>query len=1233
MTFMICGPLDLPDDVVTALEQERLVIFAGAGVSMGPPADLPSFDRLAKNIAGNPDLEIEKPIDELLGDLVESGVKVHELCRGIIDQPGRSHNVIHADLLRLFRSAENVRIVTTNFDPHFSGAATAIGWTVPTFEAPMLPLGRDFAGIVHLHGSTRGLPRRMVLTDADFGGAYLTDAWASTFLRSLFAEFTILFIGYSHQDPPIRYLARGLTGRKGPKRFALTADTDVARWRSLGIVPVPYAKRAEPDVHGALNEGVRRWAEITLLQPLEVEDWMRKILTGPTDILPNPTESDFLRRCLQRDDRAHYFVRYAQHPRWIEWLAKQQLLAELLATEFFPPKAKEDPEKPKSDAEKDAEKSAQQARHRIAHWLGEQLPAEPKGYNLWLVRQAGGVLGPVVAAGVAMRLWRDDGLKLTEPLAASWVALVCRSPGPPRRDEMLGRLLDKLARHTVWPAAFEVLSHLCAPVTAVEETLAWDEPEPRAPKGRVDLRMTGGASYLSPVWEKYFRPALPTLADELLPLFESVLQSAHRLARSFGEANDQSDPLLVIRSRIQTSSPYTSESDLAHVVTYLCEVVGHQAGVQRLSPDRVREWLTGANPILCRVGLHALAELRVLTPVQKFEWLVNLELHFKNVSGARHEVYALAKLLHPALAEADRARLWAAIEAGPPPHWAPHLEAARREEIRQREIDRFVLFLHREFPTDPLALAAFARLENRAPEYVKAKQPDLDTDFVMGEVRDGAQSPKTVEEMLKTGPVGQLDYLLTFKTEDPLEATREGLVGKAATAASQNPVWGMELLRALAARGEWTRDLWDAVFWQLSFAKLHAADQLWLLSHTVDKLSADDRALNGLTFFLFRGGLFAKETPVAPEVLEALADVSVALWPKTRTVPSDEHDDLVETEWVNRAINSPAGRLVEFWLQFTEYERSRQAEPAPGWPARFAPAFDELATAQTPADWHGLAIVGLHLAFVRFVAPDWVRAKIYPLLDFEVISDRAWPLWQSFVAHSRFNRDLLLELPRYYPAAAPRFAAAPKDVPRDFLASVGLILYSGLLENVPEWLRAVLQPFNEAQRAGFASSLARSLHDLPGPDMAAFWRRWMSDYWRERLNGRPFALTAAEAHAMLDWVWLLPPNEFTEAVPLVHAGPKFAFNGWTPMFRLLESPLPAVQPHLLLDLWVTLIERAKDHYVDEDDYRKLLNLLPQDPTLTVKWQRLCQALSAHGAQRAKELFADGQAHFAGMKTS
>ena len=73
----------------------------------------------------------------------------------------------------------------------------------------------------------------MVLTDADFGRAYLTDGWASRFLVELFRSTTVMFVGYSHDDTVMKYLARALPESDAGRRFILTDEADDNRWSVL----------------------------------------------------------------------------------------------------------------------------------------------------------------------------------------------------------------------------------------------------------------------------------------------------------------------------------------------------------------------------------------------------------------------------------------------------------------------------------------------------------------------------------------------------------------------------------------------------------------------------------------------------------------------------------------------------------------------------------------------------------------------------------------------------------------------------------------------------------------------------------------------------------------------------------------------------------------------------------------------------------------------------------------
>ena len=75
--------IDFPKTLLDALSNDALVIFAGAGVSMGEPANLPNFMDLAEAIAEGTGetLKDNGPADQFLGRLKHEGLKVHELCR------------------------------------------------------------------------------------------------------------------------------------------------------------------------------------------------------------------------------------------------------------------------------------------------------------------------------------------------------------------------------------------------------------------------------------------------------------------------------------------------------------------------------------------------------------------------------------------------------------------------------------------------------------------------------------------------------------------------------------------------------------------------------------------------------------------------------------------------------------------------------------------------------------------------------------------------------------------------------------------------------------------------------------------------------------------------------------------------------------------------------------------------------------------------------------------------
>ncbi len=140
------------------------------------------------------------------------------------------------------------QIVTTNFDRLFElGEHDLVTHVPPAF--PDLSLGASLDGITYLHGRLSDIGAEQhayVLSSADFGRAYLSEGWATNFIRSLLEHFTVVLVGYQAEDPPVKYLLQGLNHDGQFDRSRLYAfdkgraeDIEV-KWRDRGVTAIAY---------------------------------------------------------------------------------------------------------------------------------------------------------------------------------------------------------------------------------------------------------------------------------------------------------------------------------------------------------------------------------------------------------------------------------------------------------------------------------------------------------------------------------------------------------------------------------------------------------------------------------------------------------------------------------------------------------------------------------------------------------------------------------------------------------------------------------------------------------------------------------------------------------------------------------------------------------------------------------------------------------------------------------
>src|SRR5579871_6186273 len=164
--FIGNGP-DIPERLLQAHEEGRVVFFCGAGISY--PARLPGFeglvDKLYSALSITPNAvqqaairtgQFDTAIGLLEADIVGGRQTVrHALASILVPNLGvRNATATHEALLTLGKNREGrTRIITTNFDRLFEEVIGTKSLAVESYRAPLLPVPKNrWDGLVYLHG-------------------------------------------------------------------------------------------------------------------------------------------------------------------------------------------------------------------------------------------------------------------------------------------------------------------------------------------------------------------------------------------------------------------------------------------------------------------------------------------------------------------------------------------------------------------------------------------------------------------------------------------------------------------------------------------------------------------------------------------------------------------------------------------------------------------------------------------------------------------------------------------------------------------------------------------------------------------------------------------------------------------------------------------------------------------------------------------------------------------------
>lgn len=1132
---------DIPERLLSALQDDHLVIFVGAGASVNPPSNLPSFQDLACRIAsenGRDGCLAGEPIDGLLGRLEREDLNVRGGISRILGNPESKPNGLHDCLVRLFRQPALVRIVTTNFDRHLTTAAEQRygAGAVHTYCAPALPLGDSFHGIVYLHGALHQPDSSLVFTDSQFSSAYLVEGWATRFLVRLFQTYDVLFVGYSHDDVIMQYLARGLPTESTAKRYLLTDRSDDPNWSYMGIKAVQYPRSPSDDTHCRLVSCMEAWSKRVEMGFLDHQRRIRSLLESEPENL-TPEELDYLYSCAKEPYTLAYFTQYASSPKWVDWADHQGLLAPL----FLSPLGSD----PGSTA------IPESVRPKWAEWFAENFVAHNGQEGLTIVQRHGNALHHVAWNTIAHSLYASERSPGDDSFGAWVIALISSFVRGRCSCDYLGLIFEGKCQHAEHiPTALAILDFMTEPYAILEPSIPFFQDADMTSKKvhvAVSFLADNIESAMSQGWIDVFKPQLQNMAENVLVMAGANLDAAHRILVASGQGNSKWDALSFHRSAIEVHE----QNEYRHGLDILIDAARDALeALLHTTPDVARAtaelWIRCDSLVQRRLAIHAVTLDSGISPDQKLSWLLKNRLLF--ASFAKHEVFMLLKNAYPSASNSAKRKMIRAARVA----CARRLRALREDRRRKRtakyELYNLMLWLSRVAPNCPVAGAAFTKMSTAHHDFAPREHPDLNHSMIAPGWLD-AEDSSAIQRLVSATPEEFIELVTCHGDKEGVIYDRESLLGCVRSAFStQAYEWAWERAMLLRERDVTSIDVWGSII--DGWAKASLNDSQWTTIFDLIESSLDMKALvdpvgDVLAALAERLDSGSAKLPLTLDRAEAFAGEYWKVLHQSVSCTILTGDSV---EWLTEAVNNPGGKLARFWfgslsVRWREHRSSSSAQ-AFQLPGRHQGFFEEAVAGEHYQAQMSRVIIASHLHWLFAIDPDWTRNRIIPLFGLsepakyhpleaftgnapldppyahELLAQQAW---HGFLVWGRWMEELLDDLlplcERLFSGLSVAHSDQMVDLFCRLMASVAI--RSARDPFADGWITKLVGQADEKSRVKFATWISRELRHLKQEECEAVWCKWLQRYWCERASGPMPKMGGKEMVQALEWSLVL----------------------------------------------------------------------------------------------------------------
>lgn len=1196
---MIFQGISLPKDVNSALAKGELVVFVGAGISKPPPSSLPLFDGLVvkvgqefgKNISKNEVRVRGEP--NILSEWHDAGHVVHRAVEKIIGDSSSKPTELHQELFRIFKKSQEVRIVTTNFDNHLSTAARDVFPNEPIDEyfAPALPLGDDFQGLVYLHGSANKKPEKMVLTAEDFGKVYFTKGWAREFLLSLFSKFTVLFVGYSHSDVLISYLAHGLKHAGVKPRWSLissdSSEEEKKHWKNLGILTEEYSidERNTENRHHRLTEFFREWADFVNKPILDQVNRLR--LTAKSKPPDDGATAEFVDYCIQDARLAQELCNSIEDDGWIDWMDKREYFKALF-----------------NDGKQGSDLNNKLKPNELvlARWLCSSVRKKYPETLLRIIRKHNEDFNYEFAKEFAHALW-TDGDDFEDPRFNIWVELLLKLGANVIPPVVWAYILSKCKLPDNTGIALKIFDILTTPKIHLTTPFRISPDDASSEMLKVDYEIEWPQEsdhWLKEIWEKIFKPGIPKYGDSLMSLSARQLSHAHLLLRDAGKVYENFD--LLSRQR-KSIAPHEQDHENYHVclhvlVNAIREIVEywtehHPAKVSYY----VDMWRESRIPIFTRFAIYGIGLNKSLTSDERIQWLLDNDFIYR--SGLKKEVFDVLKNNYPSASMKVRKKLLARIKAGIPS------EDQDAQTVAYKKFN-ILNWLMKSDDSCELLKTGLEEIKINHPDFNESEYPEFDSWVVKG----GSVDPKEAFDfykILSEPPSKYVDSMLAAK-ETSISKYRSYInkVGVFFQKDKKDKAWSEKLIQELGSRGILERQIWWNMFfvWRESIASRGDWERILGVIETLP----EEREIYAAASHLISRGFWCEEPHIDDELIErgyAIISKAWLLCKDQNTESNSSTDDLL-----NVTINHEGGWIGEFWIHYASHLRQKAKEKWQGVPEMLKDQIVQAIQGTADTTTYARAAIIPWSAYLFSWDKEFAIEYLFPLFDFDNDPSIAKQTWQVYLNNRR------LAVPKMEELLIDNYEKLLTKISTDSEWNEVLIKSNSLhhlgfhivglmmrvIKNPIEsgFISRVIPNLSEDVRGSLARGMGEYLKELKPEELREKWDLWLKEYLENRINNIPSALTHEETKHIAEWC--LNFNDlFPAMVELLEKMPLKGAFVYSLTKNLLDSPLIEKYPEISCRLCV-IVMRAEDVPAPDDHLRNLLDrfnkLVPNSPCLT-----------------------------------